>query len=88
MFILLGRIFYAAIWFFLLLNIVYPYPAPASFIAYIALFSMVITHGLQAWLLSSTLTQQERKKDRFIVWRTFFFGIFEALSWKKTKNNQ
>ncbi|QIQ21481.1 DUF1145 domain-containing protein [Zophobihabitans entericus] len=88
MFILLGRIVYAIIWGFLLFNLVFPYPSPARLVANVALAALVVTHGLQAWLLNASLTQQEKEKDRFIVWRIFFFGVFEALSWKKTKNKQ
>lgn len=60
-----------------------PYPKPANFVAYIALATFVIVHGLQAWLLSSTLSSQEKQKDPFRVLRMFIFGVFEVLSWKK-----
>lgn len=88
MIIFIGRLIYLLIWIFLVWNLFAPYPAPANFIANIALAAFVITHGLQAWLLSSTLTQQEKQRDRFRVLRLFLFGIFEVLSWKKSKNQQ
>lgn len=86
MFILLGKTVYLFIWLFLLFNLVMPYSKPANFVAYIALATFVIIHGLQAWLLSSTLTNQEKQQDRFKVLRMFLFGVFEVLSWKKNNN--
>lgn len=87
MFIVLGKIVYAFIWLFLLFNLIAPYPKPANIVANIALAAFAITHGLQAWLLSSTLSSQEKQQDRFRTLRMFIFGVFEVLSWKK-KNNK
>lgn len=87
MFILLGKIIYSFIWLFLLFNLIHPYPKPANLVAYLALATFVVVHGLQAWLLSSTLSRQEKSQDRFKVLRMFLFGVFEALSWKQ-KNNK
>ncbi|WP_392560883.1 DUF1145 domain-containing protein [Orbus sturtevantii] len=86
MFILIGKAIYLFIWCFLLFNLIYPYPKPANLIAYLALATFVIVHGLQTWLLSSTLSSQEKSRDRFKVLRVFIFGAFEALSWKQKKN--
>ncbi|WP_392552788.1 DUF1145 domain-containing protein [Orbus wheelerorum] len=86
MFILFGKIIYLFIWSFLLFNLICPYPKPANLIAYLALATFVIVHGLQAWLLSSTLSSQEKSQDRFKVLRVFLFGVFEALSWKQKKS--
>ncbi|MDF7669987.1 DUF1145 domain-containing protein [Orbaceae bacterium ESL0721] len=83
MFIILGKTIFACIWLFLLFNLIHPFPRPANIVANIALIAFVIMHGLQAWLLSSTMTKQEKTKDRFKVLRLFLFGIFETLSWKK-----
>ncbi|WP_392558306.1 DUF1145 domain-containing protein [Orbus mooreae] len=83
MFILLGKILYLFIWLFLVFNLIVPYPKPANIVAYIALAAFVIIHGLQAWLLSSTLSSQEKQQDRFKTLRMFIFGVFEVLSWKK-----
>lgn len=88
MFILIGKIIYLFIWLFLLFNLVHPYPSPANFVSNIALITIVIVHGLQAWLLSSTLSSQEKQQDRFKVLRMFIFGVFEALSWKQKNNKQ
>lgn len=87
MFILLGKIIYSFIWLFLLFNLIHPYPKPANLVAYLALATFVVVHGLQAWLLSSTLSRQEKSQDRFKVLRMFLFGVFEALGWKQ-KNNK
>lgn len=84
----IGRLLYLIIWGFLILNLFYPYPGAAKMLAYVALAVMVITHGLQAWILNTTLTEQERKHDRFITLRLFLFGIVEVLSWKKSKKQQ
>ncbi|XKM13294.1 DUF1145 domain-containing protein [Orbaceae bacterium ac157xtp] len=82
MFIILGKTLYLIIWGFLLLNLILIYPHPANIIAYIALATITLIHGLQAFLLSSTLSTQEKQQDRFKVLRLFIFGVFEALSWK------
>jgi len=44
-----------------------------------------ILHGLQAWLLQSTMTNQEKQQDKFKALRLFIFGVFETLSWKNKK---
>lgn len=88
MFILIGKLFYLALWGFLLLNLVRPFPGAAHALLIIALAGFVLIHGLQAWLLSSTLTRQERERDRFLVLRAFLFGVFEALSWKKKQQQK
>lgn len=83
MFILIGKIIYSFVWLFLLFNLIYPYPHPANVVAYVALASLVLIHGLQAWLLASTLSHQEKQQDRFKVTRMLIFGVFEVLSWKQ-----
>lgn len=83
MFILLGRIIYLAIWGFLLFNLVHPYKAPANIVGNIALATLILVHGLQAWVLNSTLTSQEKAQDRFKVLRFFIFGVVESISWKE-----
>jgi len=88
MFIFIGKIIYLFIWLFLLFNLIHPYPKPANIVAYVALATFVIVHGLQAWLLSSTLSSQEKSQDRFKVLRMFFFGVFEALSSKQKNSKQ
>lgn len=88
MFTLIGKIVYLIIWIFLLFNLIMPYPKPANLVAYLALAMFAIIHGLQAWLLSSTLTRQEKQQDRFKIMRMFIFGVFEVLSWKKNGSNK
>lgn len=85
MFILLGKSIYSFIWLFLLFNLVHPFPKPANIVAYVGLAAFVITHGLQAWLLQSTMTNQEKQQDKFRTLRLFIFGVFETLSWKNKK---
>ena len=85
MFILLGKSIYSFIWLFLLFNLVHPFPKPANIVAYVGLVAFVITHGLQAWLLQSTMTNQEKQQDKFRALRLFIFGVFETLSWKNKK---
>ncbi len=85
MFILIGKIFYSFIWLFLLFNLIHPYPKPANIVANVGLIAFVVMHGLQAWILQSTMTNQEKKQDRFKVLRLFLFGVFESLSWKNKK---
>lgn len=86
MFILIGRIIYIVIWLFLLFNLISPYLFPANIVCYIALGAMVLVHGLQAWLLNSTLTNQEKEQDKYRTLRFFIFGMFEAMSWKQKSN--
>lgn len=82
MFILIGKLFYLFIWLFLLFNLIYPYPRPANIVVNIGLAAFVIMHGLQAVILQSTMTNQEKEEDKFKALRLFLFGVFEALSWK------
>lgn len=85
MLIYLGKTFYLLVWLFLLINLIHPYPDPADFIAYVALVMFFVLHGLQAWLLNSTLSRQEKQQHRYRVIKIFLFGFIEALSWKKNK---
>ncbi|OCG07670.1 hypothetical protein A9G13_05490 [Gilliamella sp. wkB178] len=85
MFVLIGKILYSFIWLFLLFNLIHPYPRPANIVANIGLIAFVVMHGLQAWILHSTMTNQEKQQDKFKVLRLFLFGVFESLSWKNRK---
>lgn len=85
MFILLGKLIYSFIWLFLLFNLVHPFPKPANVVAYVGFAAFAITHGLQAWLLQSTMTNQEKQQDKYKALRLFIFGVFETLSWKNKK---
>ncbi|MDF7667884.1 DUF1145 domain-containing protein [Orbaceae bacterium ESL0727] len=86
MFIILGKTLYTIMWLFLLVNLIHPYPKPANIVTNIALIALIMVHGLQAWFLSSTMTKQEKRQDRFKVLRLFLFGLFETLSWKNKDN--
>lgn len=86
MFVLFGKIVMSMIWCMMLINLFFPFPAPANIFVNGALILFVVSHGLQAWLLNQTLTQKEKKT--IVLWRLFFFGPFEALSWKKRQNSQ
>lgn len=85
MFILLGKLVYLFIWLFLLFNLVHPFPKPANILAYIGLVAFTLIHGLQAWILQSTMVNQEKEQDKFKALRLFIFGVFEVLSWKNKK---
>jgi Predicted membrane protein len=85
MFVLFGKVLYSFIWLFLLFNLIHPYPRPANIVANIGLIVFVIIHGLQACILHSTMTSQEKEQDKFKVLRLFLFGVFESLSWKNRK---
>lgn len=85
MFILFGKIFYSIVWLFLFVNLIHPYPTPANVVAYVGLLIFALTHGLQAWILYSTMTNQEKREDKFKPLRLFIFGFFESLSWKYKK---
>lgn len=86
--IILGRSAYLLIWALLIYNLLQPFKAPANLLCYIALATLVLTHGLQAWLLNTSLTKQEKAADRYKVLRLFLFGIFESLNWEQSKNKQ
>lgn len=81
--IVIGKAFYLFMWGFLVVNLVYPYVYPANIFCYIALAAMLLLHGLQAILFSSTLTTQEKAADKYVTLRFFLFGVFEMLSIKK-----
>ncbi|OCG22528.1 DUF1145 domain-containing protein [Gilliamella sp. App4-10] len=85
MFIFIGKVLYSLIWLFLVFNLIHPYPRPANVVANIGLIAFAVTHGLQAWILNSTMTNQEKQQNKFKVLRLFLFGIFEALNWKDKK---
>ncbi|WP_085246745.1 DUF1145 domain-containing protein [Gilliamella mensalis] len=85
MFIFIGKVLYALVWLFLVFNLIHPYPRPANVVTNIGLIAFVVTHGLQAWMLHSTMTKQEKQQDKFKVLRLFLFGVFESLSWKDKK---
>lgn len=80
----IGKIATAVVWLLMLVNLFFPFPSPANVFINGALIFLIVTHGLQAWLLSKTLTKQERENSNKCI-KLFFFGAFEAMSWKKEK---
>ncbi len=85
MFIFIGKFLYTIMWLFLLFNLIHPYPKPANIVAYFGLAAFTITHGLQAYMLQSTMTNKEKEEDKFKALRLFIFGVFESISWKIKK---
>ncbi|OCF92279.1 hypothetical protein A9G17_03635 [Gilliamella sp. wkB7] len=85
MFIFIGKFLYTIMWLFLLFNLIHPYPKPANIVAYLGLAAFTLTHGLQAYMLQSTMTNKEKEEDKFKALRLFIFGVFESLSWKIKK---
>lgn len=85
MFIFVGKVIYSFMWLFLLFNLIFPYPKPANVVAYVGLAAFVIIHGLQALILQTTMTNQEKQEDKFKAVKLFIFGVFETLSWKNKK---
>lgn len=78
-----GRILMLFVWAFLLLNVVHPFPKPLTYFVNVALFFMVIMHGLQLVLMRSTQPPGAPKLSGVTQARVFFFGVFELLAWQK-----
>ncbi len=63
---------------FLLSNLFHPFPKPLKYFIDVALFFMVVMHGLQLVLLKST----QPKDQPISYWqeaKIFIFGVFEAV---------
>lgn len=56
-----GRLLMVFVWAFLLLNVVHPFPKPLTYFVNVALFFMVIMHGLQLVLMRTTQPQGSDK---------------------------
>lgn len=87
MLINLGRLLMVFVWGFLLLNVFHPFPKPLKYFVDVALFFMVIMHGLQLVLMRTTQPQTAPKLSGLTQAKIFFFGVFELLAWQK-KNTQ
>ncbi|WP_312240517.1 DUF1145 family protein [Pantoea sp.] len=83
MLINLGRLLMVCVWAFLLLNLVQPFPKPLTYFVNVALFFMVIMHGLQLVLLRATQPKDAAKLSRTTQLKIFVFGVFELLAWQK-----
>ena len=82
MLINLGRLLMLCVWGFLLSNLFHPFPKPLKYFIDVALFFMVVMHGLQLVLLKST----QPKDQPISYWqeaKIFIFGVFELLAWQK-----
>ncbi|WNN46673.1 DUF1145 family protein [Winslowiella toletana] len=79
----LGRLLMLCVWAFLLLNVVQPFPKPLKYFVDIALFFMVVMHGLQLVLLRATQPKEGPKLSKWTQTKIFFFGVFELLAWQK-----
>lgn len=79
----LGRLLMLCVWAFLLLNVVQPFPKPLKYFVDIALFFMVVMHGLQLVLLRATQSNEGPKLSKWTQTKIFFFGVFELLAWQK-----
>ncbi|UWS33479.1 DUF1145 family protein [Erwinia pyrifoliae] len=78
-----GRLLMVFVWAFLLLNVVHPFPKPLTYFVNVALFFMVIMHGLQLVLMRTTQPQGAAKLSGLTQAKIFFFGVFELLAWQK-----
>lgn len=78
-----GRILMIFVWAFLLLNLVQPFPKPLTYFVNVALFFMVIMHGLQLVLMRTTQPAGAPKLSGLMQLKVFFFGVFELLAWQK-----
>ncbi|CAX57269.1 DUF1145 family protein [Erwinia pyrifoliae] len=78
-----GRLLMVFVWAFLLLNVVQPFPKPLTYFVNVALFFMVIMHGLQLVLMRTTQPQGAAKLSGVMQAKIFFFGVFELLAWQK-----
>lgn len=78
-----GRLLMVFVWAFLLLNVVHPFPKPLTYFVNVALFFMVIMHGLQLVLMRTTQPQGADKLSGLTQAKIFFFGVFELLAWQK-----
>lgn len=78
-----GRLLMICVWAFLLLNLVQPFPKPLKYFVDVALFFMVVMHGLQLVLMRSTQPKEGPKLSGLMQVKIFFFGVFELLAWQK-----
>lgn len=83
MWINLGRLLMLCVWAFLLLNLIQPFPKPLTYFVNVALFFMLIMHGLQLVLLRATQPEDAAKLSGSTQLKIFIFGVFELLAWQK-----
>ncbi len=78
----LGRLLMLYVWAFLLFNLVEPYSKPLRYFIHVALFFMILMHGLQLALLRATQPKDAPPIDRWTQTKIFLFGVFELLAWQ------
>lgn len=78
-----GRLLMICVWAFLLFNLVHPFPKPLKYFIDVALFFMVVMHGLQLVLMRATQPRDAPKLSGLMQAKIFFFGVFELLAWQK-----
>ena len=78
-----GRILMIFVWAFLLMNLIHPAPKPLKYFIDVALFFMVVMHGLQLVLLRATQSKEGPALSGLTQIKIFFFGVFELLAWQK-----
>ncbi|PKH22252.1 hypothetical protein CIG19_13175 [Enterobacterales bacterium CwR94] len=79
----LGRVLMLCVWGFLLSNLIHPYPVPLKYFLHVALFFMVVMHGLQLTLLKATQPKDGPEISGLQQFKIFLFGVFELLAWQK-----
>jgi Predicted membrane protein len=79
----LGRLLMLCVWAFLLANLFHPFPKPLNIFVNVALFFMILMHGLQMTLLKATMPKDGPQMTRSEQIRVFLFGVFELVAWQK-----
>ena len=79
----LGRLLMLCVWAFLLANLFHPFPKPLNIFVNVALFFMILMHGLQMTLLKATMPKDGPQMTRGEQIRVFLFGVFELVAWQK-----
>ena len=75
MLINLGRLLMLCVWGFLLSNLFHPFPKPLKYFIDVALFFMVVMHGLQLVLLKSTQPKDQPRGQDLYLWRVRAAGL-------------
>lgn len=88
MIINLGRLMMAVIWFFLLFNLVKPFPVPGNYFLYVGLVFMVVMHGIKLIMLKAMVLPGQPKPTTAELWRIFIFGVFELIAWQRKQQYQ
>ncbi|OON39396.1 hypothetical protein BTJ39_14035 [Izhakiella australiensis] len=83
MMINIGRLLMVCVWLFLLWNLVDPFPKPLRYFVHVALFFMIIMHGLQLTLMKATQPKNAAPLSGKVQLKMFIFGVFELLAWQK-----